>query len=258
MSLREYAQSRELLMFLVWRDVKVRYKQTILGAAWAVLQPLLTMIVFTVFFGRLAKIPTDGIPYPIFSYAALLPWTFFAAALGNSGMSLVSNTDLLTKVYFPRAIIPVSTVLAGLVDLAIASLLLLALMPYYGIFPDAAILALPLAIGVLVMLALGGGMFLAALNVTYRDVKYALPFAIQMLLFVSPVIYPTELIPEQYRFWMKLNPLSGIIETCRAALLPTRSIDWGHFGLSAAITAVVFVAGAAYFHRVQRRFADIV
>lgn len=256
--LREFYRSRELLYFLVWRDVKIRYKQTLLGVAWAVLQPLMTMVVFTIFFGRLAKIPTDGIPYPVFSYTALLPWTFFAAALTNAGNSLVTNTDLLTKVYFPRAIIPASTVIAGLLDLAIASVLLLALLPYYGIYPDATILVFPLAILLLVILALGAGMFLAAINVAYRDVKYALPFAVQLLLFLTPVIYPTTIIPERFRPLMLANPLSGIIDTCRASLLPGRAIDWGHFGLSALITCVVFVLGATYFHRVQRRFADII
>ena len=260
MHLREIVRSRELLYFLVWRDVKIRNKQTLLGVAWAVLQPLATMLVFTVFFGNLAKISTDdeAVPYAVFSYIALLPWTFFAAALTNAGNSLVTNTDLLTKVYFPRAILPASTVLAGLVDLAIASVLLLPLLAFYGITPDATILVLPLAVGLLVLLALGLGMFLAALNVAYRDVKYALPFAVQLLLFVTPVIYPTTIIPEKFRYLMALNPLGGIIETCRAAVLPGRAIDWGQFGVAAAVTAVVFAAGALYFHSTERRFADIV
>ncbi|MEM9799197.1 MAG: ABC transporter permease [Planctomycetota bacterium] len=258
MNVREVIRYRELLFFLVWRDVKIRYKQTILGAAWAVLQPLLTMIVFTVFFGRLTKVPSDGIPYPVFSYAALLPWTFFAAAITNAGNSLIANTDLLTKVYFPREILPISTVLAGLVDLGIASLLLFALLPIYGITPDWGIVMLPVAIALLVVLAVGLGMFLEAINVSYRDVKYALPFTVQLLLFITPVIYPTTVVPERFRSLMFLNPLSGIIETCRSALLPDRPIQWGQLGVSALVTAVVFVLGARYFHATERRFADII
>lgn len=258
MNLREVLRSRELLFFLTWRDVKIRYKQTLLGVAWAVLQPLLTMLVFTVFFGRLAKMPTDGIPYPIFSYTALVPWTFFAATVTNAGNSLVTNTDLLTKVYFPRVIIPASTVLAGLVDLAIASVLMLALLPYFGVYPDWTVVVWPLAIALLVVLALGVGLFVAAVNVSYRDVKYALPFMVQLMLFVTPVIYPTSIVPERFRALMYANPLSGIIETCRASLLPGRDIDWAHFGVSALITAVVFCLGLAYFHSTERKFADIV
>lgn len=257
MNLAEIVRSRELLFFLTWRDIKIRYKQTFLGAAWAILQPALTMVVFTVFFGRLAGIDTGGIPYPVFSYSALLPWTFFAAALTNAGNSLITNTDLVTKVYFPRVIIPAATILAGLVDLAIASLLLLALLPYYGITPDWTVIVWPLAIALLVVLALGLGLFVAAINVAYRDVKYALPFAVQLLLFLTPVIYPTTLLAE-HQWVMKLNPLSGIIETCRAALLPGHAIDWAHFGLSAGITVLVFALGTTYFHAAEKRFADIV
>lgn len=256
--LAEIFRSRELLYFLTWRDVKIRYKQTLLGAAWAVLQPLITMVVFTVFFGRLANIPTGGMPGPIFYYLALLPWTFFAAGITNAGNSLITNTDLLTKVYFPRAILPSSTILAGLVDLVIASALLAVLLPWYGVAPDMEAFAWPLAILVLVVLTLGAGMLVAAINVMYRDVKYALPFAVQLMLFVSPVIYPTENIADEYRWLMLMNPLSGIIETSRSAIVPGRAIDWTHFGISAAIAGVIFLVGSAYFYRVQRRFADLV
>lgn len=256
--LREIFRSRELLYFLTWRDVKIRYKQTLLGAAWAVLQPLITMVVFTVFFGRLANIPTGDMPGPIFYYLALLPWTFFAAGITNAGNSLITNTDLLTKVYFPRAILPASTILAGLVDLAIASVLLGILLPWYGVTPDLEAFVWPLAILVLVVLTLGAGMLIAAINVMYRDVKYALPFAVQLMLFVSPVIYPTEKIPDDYRWLMLINPLSGIIETSRSAIVPGRAVDWTHFGISAGLACLVFFIGSTYFYRVQRRFADLV
>ncbi len=256
--LMEIFRNRELLYFLTWRDVKIRYKQTLLGAAWAVLQPLITMVVFTVFFGRMAGIDTDGMPGPIFYFLALLPWTFFSAGITNAGNSLITNTDLLTKVYFPRAILPASTILAGLVDLAIASALLAILLPVYGIVPNAEALVWPLMILVLIVLTLGAGMLIAAINVMYRDVKYALPFAVQLLLFVSPVIYPMSKIDPEYRWLMLLNPLSGIIVTSRAAIVPGHAVDWGHFGISALIAFAVFLVGSVYFYRVQRRFADLV
>jgi len=249
---------RELLFFLVWRDVKIRYKQTVLGALWAVLQPFLTMVVFTVFFGRVAEIATDGIPKPVFYYSALLPWTYFSSSIVNAGQSLVSNRDLITKVYFPRVIIPASAVLSGLVDLAIASLILAALMAYYGIAPSWGLLVWPVAVLCIVVLALGAGMTLAALNVNYRDVRYALPFGVQLLLFVTPIIYPTSSIPERFQWLMALNPLTGIIESCRASLLPTHHVDWGLFGISVVVTLILFVLGAVYFHRTQRAFADVV
>ena len=258
MNVREIVAARELLLFLTWRDVKIRYKQTVLGVAWAVLQPLLMMMVFTVLFQRLGKIPTGDVPGPVFYYAALLPWTFFASGLMNAGNSLITNTDLLTKVYFPRPIIPAATVLAGLVDLAIASALLLFLLPYYGLLPDLELLAWPIAIGLLMALTLGGGMLVAAINVVYRDVKYALPFAIQLMMFVSPVIWSTETIPERFQLLWKLNPLSGIIEASRAALVPGKAVDWGHLGIAALVTACIVAAGITYFGRVERRFADIV
>lgn len=254
----EIYRSRELLYFLTWRDVKIRYKQTLLGAAWAVLQPLITMAVFTVFFSRVAEIPTGDMPGPIFYFLALLPWTFFASGITNAGNSLITNTDLLTKVYFPRAILPASTILAGLVDLLIATALLGVLLPYYGIVPDIEILVWPLAILVLMVLTLGAGMLIAAINVMYRDVKYALPFAVQLMLFISPVIYPTSEIADEYRWMMLLNPLSGIIETSRHAVVPGLAIDWTHFGISTGIAVLVLAVGATYFYRVQRRFADLV
>ena len=251
-------QYRELLWFLIWRDIKIRYKQTILGASWAVLQPFITMVVFTLFFGRLAKMPTDGIPPPIFWYAALVPWTYFAGALVNSGNSLLGNRDLVTKVYFPRAILPASAVFSGLLDFLIATVLLAAMMVYFRITPGWGLLVWPIAVLTLVALALGAGMFLSALNVRYRDVKYALPFLVQLLLFLTPVIYPSSIVPERYRFLMALNPLSGIIEACRASLLPDRAIDWTQLGASIVITAMVFFLGAIYFDKTQRSFADLI
>lgn len=254
----DLARYRELLAFLVWRDVKIRYKQTVLGALWAVIQPFVTMIVFSVFFGTLAKIPTDGIPQPLFYYSALIPWTYFSSAIVNAGNSLVSNRDLITKVYFPRLILPASTVLSGLVDLLVASVLLVAMMVYYGIIPSWDVLVWPAAIATLVVLALGAGMFLAALNVNYRDVKYALPFGVQLLLFLTPIIYPTSIVPERFQPLMALNPLSGIIDSCRASLLPTHAVDWGAFGIAVAVTLAIFGVGATYFNRTQRTFADVV
>ena len=256
--IRELLQYRDLLVFLVWRDIKIRYKQTAFGAAWAILQPLLTMFVFTVFFGRLAKIDTGDVPYAIFSYTALLPWTFFAASLTNAGGSLVNNADLLTKVYFPRAVIPCATIVASLLDLVIASSLLLVLLPVYGIVPGVSILLWPLAIGMLFVLALGLSLFISAFNVAYRDVKYALPFIVQLLLFVTPVIYPTSIIPERFRALTHLNPLVGIIEACQAALLPSVEVNWTGFSISGLTTVVIFGLGIAYFRRAERSFADIV
>ena len=256
--LREVLEYRELLFFLTWRDVKVRYKQTVLGAAWAVIQPLFAMLVFTVLFGRLVEIPTGDVPYPVFSYVALVPWTYFSSAVISAGNSFVNNTDLITKVYFPRLIIPASAVLGCLVDFVIASALMWVLLAAYGIPPSIGLLVWPLSVGLLVLLALGSGMFLAALNVTYRDIKYALPFAIQMLLFVTPVIYPTSIVPERYRPLLALNPLAGIIEACRASVLPSQPIDWGQLGVSAVVTLLILALGTAYFRRTERSFADVI
>lgn len=257
--IREAWRSRELLLFLAWRDVKIRYKQTLLGAAWAVLQPLLGMVIFTVVFAEVGGFETGGVPGPLFYGAALVPWTFFAAALTNSGNSLITNTDLLTKVYFPRALLPASTILAGLVDLAIASLLLGILYAWYGITPDLELLAWPVAVSGLVVLALGAGLLVAAVNVMYRDVKYALPFAVQLLLYVSPIIYAADQVDhEALRAILSINPLSGILSACRAAAIPGIAVDWGHFATGLATSLIILVLGAAYFRRVERRFADIV
>lgn len=257
LDLHELWVFRELLYFLTWRDVKVRYKQTELGIAWAVIQPLFTMLIFTVFFGRLAGIPSDNVPYPVFAYAGLLAWTFFANAITNSGNSLVGSANLITKVYFPRMIIPGAAVAAGLVDFAIALIILILLMIYYSVTVTPSILMFPLLVLLTTMLALAVGMWLSALNVKYRDVRFALPFLVQLWMFVSPVIYPTSLVPEKYRWLLWLNPMTGIIEGYRSTLfgLPFK---WVALGLSAAITSILLIYSSYTFRRMERSFADLV
>ena len=248
---------RELLYFLMWRDVKVRYKQTLLGAAWAVIQPLFAMAIFTLFFGKLAGVPSDGIPYPIFAYAGLLPWMFFSNAVTNSGNSLVGSTNLITKVYFPRMIIPAAAVGAGLVDFAVALVILLALMIYYGVAVSFNILMFPVLVGLTMLLALGVGMWMSGLNVKYRDIRHALPFVIQLWMFATPIVYPASLVPEKWRLVYALNPLTGIIEGYRSSLFGTR-FDWASLGTSAAITIVILVYSAFSFRRMEKSFADVV
>jgi lipopolysaccharide transport system permease protein len=256
--LRDLWAYRELLYFLTWRDIKVRYKQTLLGVAWAVIQPLATMLLFTLFFGKLAKVPSDGIPYPIFAYAGLLPWTFFSNAVTGSGNSLVGSSNLITKVYFPRMIIPGAAVTAGLVDFAIAFVILIALMVYYGVSLTVNLFALPLLVVLTALLALGVGMWLSALNVKYRDIRYALPFLIQLWMFASPIIYPASMMPQKWRWVLWLNPLSAIIEGYRAALLGRTTFPWSALALSGLITLAVLVYSAYSFRRMERTFADIV
>jgi lipopolysaccharide transport system permease protein len=248
---------RELLYFLTWRDVKVRYKQTLLGAAWAILQPLLTMLIFTLFFGQLAGVPSDGIPYPIFAYAGLLPWTFFSNSVTGSGNSLVGNSNLITKVYFPRMIIPSAAVTAGLVDFAIGFVVLIGLMIYYKITVTWTVLMLAPLTLLTTMLALGVGMWLSALNVKYRDIRYALPFLMQLWMFVSPIIYPVSMLPARWRWVLELNPLTGIISGFRAALLG-RAFDWTALGISTGISLALLVYSAFSFRRMEKSFADIV
>src|SRR5471030_1536281 len=214
---KELWEYRELLYFLIWRDVKVRYKQTALGAAWAVIQPLMTMIVFSVFFGRLAKMPSDGVPYPVFAYTALLPWQLFANALTESSNSLVGNQNLIKRVYFPRMVVPIAAVLGGLVDFAIAFVVLLAMLAYYGIHPTIAIVTLPLFVLLAVVTALAVGLWLTALNVQFRDVRYTIPFLTQLWLFATPVAYPSSIIPEKWRWLLGLNPMAGVVEGFRWA-----------------------------------------
>lgn len=251
-------QYRELLYFLIWRDVKVRYKQTLLGAAWAILQPLLTMVIFTLLFGRLAGIKSDGIPYPIFAYAGLLIWTFFANAVSNSGNSLVSSANLVTKIYFPRMIIPGAAVGACLVDFVISFVILVPLMIYYEIRVSAMLVMVPVLIALATLLAIGVGMWLSALNVKYRDIRYAIPFLTQLWMFASPVIYPASMIPEKWRWILMLNPLTGLIENLRIALFGGRSFEWKSLSISAAITFILLIYSAYSFRRVERTFADIV
>lgn len=253
LNLRELWSYRELLYFLVWRDIKVRYKQTVLGAAWALLQPLLLMLIFTFFFSRFAGIKTN-VPYPLFAYAGLLPWLFFANAVTNSGNSLIGNTNLITKVYFPRQLIPAAAVAACLVDLAIAFVLFLVLMIYYRAGVGLEILLLPLPIILLTLLALGVGLLLSALNVKYRDIRYALPFLIQVLMFASPVIYP---VPAGWRWLLALNPLTGIIESFRTAFFGG-PFDWFALGLSGAITLFILLLATVSFRRMEQSFADLI
>jgi lipopolysaccharide transport system permease protein len=245
---------RELFYFLTWRDVKVRYKQTALGAAWAILQPLMLMLIFTFFFGRLAGIKSGDVPYPIFAYAGLLPWTFFANSVTNSGNSLIGSTHLITKVYFPRMIIPAAAVAAGLVDLSIAFVLLLILMFYYHIGLHAQMLLLPLLVLLATTLAVGVGMWMSALNVKYRDVRHALPFTMQVWMFASPVIYP---VPGQWRWLLALNPMTGIIQGFRSALFG-HPFDWAALGLTVIITSLVLVCAILAFNRMEKGFADII
>jgi len=248
---------RELLYFLTWRDIKIRYKQTLLGAAWAIIQPLFAMLLFTLIFGKLARMPSDGVPYPLFAYAGLLPWTFFANAFTNSGNSLVGSATLITKVYFPRLFIPAAAVAAGLLDFFIACLLLIPMLFYYHISLSWSLLMLPALILLSTLLALAVGMLMSALNVRYRDVRYALPFLIQLWLFASPVIYPSSIIPQRWKWLFGLNPMTGIIEGFRAALLG-RAFDWTQLGIALAITAAVLIVSIYVFRRVEATFADVI
>jgi lipopolysaccharide transport system permease protein len=256
--IRELWTYRELAYFLAWRDIKVRYKQTVLGVLWAVIQPFFTMVVFVLLFGQLAKIPTDGIPGPIFYFSALVPWTYFSGTVSNAGMSLVANSGLLTKIYFPRIILPASVALSNLVDFLIGSVLFIAFMAYYKIPLGWNLLLWPALVILLVLLSLSLGLFLAALNVKYRDFRYVIPFAIQLLLFGTPIIYPASMIPEKFQWLLAINPLSGLIEAFRYTLVPSRAIDWGLLWFSVAVTAVLLVAGVAYFKSAEKAFADIV
>lgn len=251
--------SRELLYLLAWRDIKVKYKQTALGAAWAILQPLTAMAIFSVVFGRYAQVPSDGVPYPLFVFTGLLPWNFFAGALSNAGTSVVANAALVTKVFFPRILIPAGAALGGLLDLAIASLLLVGMMAHYGFSPSApGAVLLPFLVALLFLAAVGCGLWLAALNVAYRDFQYVIPFLVQIGLFLTPVIYPTTLLPERFRWLLALNPVGGTVEALRAALLGHRPLPWTALGTSAAVTAVIFTGGLFYFRRVERSFADVI
>jgi lipopolysaccharide transport system permease protein len=258
LGLRDLWVFRELLYFLTWRDVKVRYKQTLLGAAWAILQPVLTMLIFTLLFGRLAGVKSEGAPYAIFTYAGLVVWTFFSNSVTSSGNSLVGSANLITKIYFPRMIVPAAAVAAGVVDFALAFLVHIGLMFYYHIQPTWAVIMMVPLFALAVLLALGVGMWLSALNVKYRDVRYAIPFLMQFWMFASPIIYPVSMLPQKWRWAVILNPLTGIIQNFRVATFGNQPFEWNSLAVSAIITVIVLIYSALLFRRMERHFADIV
>jgi lipopolysaccharide transport system permease protein len=253
----ELLEYHDLFYFLVWRDVKVRYAQSILGVGWAIIQPVFSMIVFTIVFGKLAKIGSDGVPYSIFTYSALVPWTYFSTSLTESTGSLIASANMLTKVYFPRLIIPLTPVLSKLVDFGIALILLFAMMVWFKIPPTIYALTLPLLVTLMMFTAAGIGMWLTALAIQYRDVKYGMSFGVRLLMYAAPVVYPLTLIPENYRLFYGLNPMVGVIEGFRAALLGTRPMPWDLLALGCITASMIFIAGALYFRRLERFFADV-
>jgi lipopolysaccharide transport system permease protein len=256
LQLQELWAYRELLYFLIWRDIKVRYKQTALGAAWAIIQPLFTMVVFSLFFGRLAKVPSDGIPYPVFSFAALVPWTFFANGLAQSANSLVTSQNLIKKVYFPRLTIPIASVLSGLVDFVLAFAMLLLLMLYYGIVPTVDVIWLPAFLLLALVTSLGVSLWLAALNVEFRDVRHIVPFIVQFWLFATPIAYPSSLLEEPWRTVYGINPMVGVVEGFRWALLGTATAPGPLVAVSSVVALATLVSGAFYFRRLEKTFAD--
>jgi len=258
LNLRELWQYRELLYFMVWRDVKVRYKQTALGASWAIIQPFFTMVVFSLFFGRLAGIPSDGVPYPIFSFAALVPWTFFANGLTQSGKSLVGDQNLIKKVYFPRLAIPIAAVLAGGVDFAIAFIVLVGMMLFYGIIPTATVIWIVPLLLLAFTVSLGVGLWFAAWNVRYRDVGHLVPFIVQFWLFATPIAYPSSLLDEPWRTLYGINPMVGVVEGFRWALLGTETAPGPMIAVSAAVSVLILLGGVFYFRRMEKTFADVV
>lgn len=249
---------RELLYFLTWRDLKIKYKQTLLGASWAVLQPLFMMFMFTIFFGRMAKVPSDGVPYPIFSYSGLVLWTYFAGALSMSSNSLVGGSHLISKIYFPRILMPTASTLAGLLDYLISLGVMILLMIWYHFTPGPGLLLLPLVVFGGFLAATGVGLWLSAMNVKYRDIRFVIPFLIQLWLFATPVIYPVTMLPEKYRWLLALNPMSGLVEAHRACLLGHQPIDWFSLQISFAIILLISVTGLYYFKRMERTFADVI
>jgi lipopolysaccharide transport system permease protein len=258
LNLRDLWKYRELLYFMVWRDIKVRYKQTALGALWALVQPFLTMVVFSVFFGQLARMPSDGIPYPLFAYTALLPWQLFSRALTDSSSSIVTNSNLVTKVYFPRLVFPIAAVVAGLVDFAIAFVLLLGLMFFYGVAPGLAILTLPLFLALAVASALAVGLWLSALNVQYRDVRHTVPFLTQLWMFATPIAYSSSLVPARWRVWYGLNPMAGVVEGFRWALLGQSAEVEPMIVVSTLVVGILLIGGLIYFRQMEKTFADVV
>ncbi len=258
MDLREISHYRDLLFFMIKRNIKVKYKQTVLGGLWAVIQPFFMMVVFTLFFGKLAKIPSDGIPYPIFNYSAMVAWTYFSQALSQSGNSIVGEGNLISKIYFPRIIVPLTPVLSGLLDFSIAFFVLLLMMCYFQIYPSISCIYLPFLVLLLILTAGGVGMILSALNAKYRDIQYTIPFLVQLWMFASPIVYPSSLVPERYRMYYALNPMVGIIEGFRSALLRTDAFPTRMVLVSALVSLVLFVVGLFYFKQVERHFADVI
>lgn len=258
LNLRDLWVYRELVYFMTWRNLKVRYKQSVLGVGWAILQPFLTMVVFSIFFGNLAKVPSDGVPYPIFSYTALIPWTLFSKALQDASHSLVQNSHMITKIYFPRMILPLAAVLAGVLDFLIAFVVLLGMMVFYHVVPTANIWSIPLFLLLTLITAIGVGLWLSALNVLYRDIGYVLPFLTQFWMYISPIAYPTSMVPEKWRLVYALNPMTGVVEGFRWALLGTGQAP-GMITLVSSLTALfIFITGMFYFRRMERLFADMV
>ena len=258
LNLGDLWEYRELLYFLTWRDVKVRYKQTLLGVVWVVIQPSFITLVFSIFLGRLAGVPSDGIPYPLFAFCGLLPWQLFSHALTNASNSLVANERLITKVYFPRLVIPLSAALSGMVDFGCAFAVLLGMMVYYGVVPTIALWTIPGFVIMAAATAVGVSLWLSALNVEYRDVRYAIPFLTQLWFFVSPVVYPSSLVPEKWRLWYGLNPMVGVIEGFRWALLGKTEAPGPWLAASTVVTLIVLVGGLYYFRRMEKNFADVV
>jgi lipopolysaccharide transport system permease protein len=257
-NLREIWDYRDLLLFLAWRDISIRYKQTALGASWAVIQPILTMLIFTIFFGNMAGVPSEGVPYPLFSFAALLPWQYFSTTLGNAANSLVNNSNLLSKVYFPRLLIPVTSLVPPAVDFIIAFVVLIVMMGFYRVAPTWNVLWLPAFMGLAVVTALGVGLWFAALNVKYRDVRYIVPIMVQFGLFVSPVAYPSSMVPAPWRPLYALNPMAGVIEGFRWALLGTNTAPGPMIAVSSVAAIIILVTGLIYFRRTEKTFADVI
>jgi lipopolysaccharide transport system permease protein len=258
LKLNELWEYRELVYFLTWRDIKVRYKQTVLGAAWAIIQPFFTMVVFSLFFGKLAKVPSDGIPYPIFAYAALVPWTFFASGLNQSANSLVGDANLIKKVFFPRLAIPIAIVIAGVVDFVLAFIVLLGMMVFFGICPTRNIIWLPFLLLLTFITSLGTGLWLSALNVQFRDVRYTMPFLTQFWLFATPIAYPSSLLSEPWRTLYGINPMVGVVEGFRWALLGTDTTPGPIMIVSSLVALALLIGGAYYFRRLEKSFADVV
>ena len=258
LNLAELWEYRELLYFLTWRNIKVRYKQTILGAAWAIIQPFFTMVVFSLFFGKLARVPSDGIPYPIFAYAALVPWMFFANGLNQSSDSLVGSANLIKKVYFPRLIVPISSVISGIIDFVLAFLVLVGMMLFYGIYPTANSIWLPFLLLLAFVTSLGVGLWLSALNVQFRDVRHTVPFLTQFWLFATPIAYPSSLLSEPWHTLFGINPMVGVVEGFRWALLGTETAPGPIIIVSSLVALVLLVGGLFFFRRMEKTFADVV